>query len=470
MDNEQKLFLEQVTTDYLDEQTVGFTNVNIIGTKITNQRGPESTQRHLRSLQEGSPQDDWIELSMDVLAMLVPPYAGKMDFVNIVDDAFWTDRKGYIEDLRTGRHRPGSLVHGKRGELFLGINNVNTRIPGSSTANSGASHAGIAGATSSESVDMSKVTVVVACLGGLVAAVGWIWYSIAKNSKEENFTDTWKVQLIDSPAGSSNAHKASLLSHNGPSYLEETKSSDDIPTKDPVALPLKTDRSPNTSSSGQKGAGTSIIKKAADKIVEKKDMPSCYDGGFQSMFDLPKRQDSKVGISADAYPSQSTAEGSESMFDLPVRRDIKARSLSEDDKSSESGSSTTSKSPADGRPPSRSMLRAPSSQAGESDSSSRSTFSKGDEAANNLSTGSSCSSRGDGLSSQEKMSGPGSNISVSSSRQAATRDAITTTSRSARGSALATNENTPTRSSSSLVAGEGRRGSGSSSNSYGSSW
>jgi hypothetical protein len=152
MDNEQKLFLEQVTTDYLDEQTVGFTNVNVIGTKITNQRGPYTTQRHLRSLQEEEAgHDDWIELSIDVLAMLVPPYAGKTDFINIVDDAFRYDRKGYIEDLKTGRHRPGSQVHGERGEFFLGINNVNTRIPGSSyTANSGTSYAGIAGATSSE--------------------------------------------------------------------------------------------------------------------------------------------------------------------------------------------------------------------------------------------------------------------------------------------------------------------------------
>lgn len=127
MDGAQKLFVEQATTDYLDQQTVGLSNAMVIGTKITNQRGRGFDQRRIRSLQEDSAEDDWVEFSIDVLGMLLPHYVGNADFGDIVDDAFRYDRKGYIEDLKTGRNLPGSQVQGERGDYFLDISNISTR-------------------------------------------------------------------------------------------------------------------------------------------------------------------------------------------------------------------------------------------------------------------------------------------------------------------------------------------------------
>lgn len=67
LDDQQQLFVEEITADYLEQQTVGITNAVIVGTKITNQRGPDFSQRRVRSLQQasGAAQDDWVEFSVD---------------------------------------------------------------------------------------------------------------------------------------------------------------------------------------------------------------------------------------------------------------------------------------------------------------------------------------------------------------------------------------------------------------------
>lgn len=67
LDDQQQLFVEEITADYLEQQTVGITNAVTIGTKITNQRGPDFSQRRVRSLQQasGASQDDWVEFSVD---------------------------------------------------------------------------------------------------------------------------------------------------------------------------------------------------------------------------------------------------------------------------------------------------------------------------------------------------------------------------------------------------------------------
>jgi hypothetical protein len=152
---------------------------------------------------------------------------------------------------------------------------------------------------------MGKVAVIVACLGGLAAVMGWIWYSIAKSSKDEEI-DTRNVPLIDSSAGSGEANKVSVFLRKEPSHLKEAKPSGGIPTKEPPALPLKADKPPNASSSDQKG-GTSI-KKAAGRRVEKKGTLSS-DEDSESMFDLPRSADevSRRGQASRGKPPHQEA-------------------------------------------------------------------------------------------------------------------------------------------------------------------
>jgi len=202
MDGAQKLFVEQVTTDYLDQQTVGLSNVMVIGTKITNQRGRGFDQRRIRSLQEDSAEDDWVEFSIDVLGMLLPPYVGNADFGDIVDDAFRYDRKGYIEDLKTGRNLPGSQVQGERGDYFLDISNISTRSRGSTKSDrsvGGTSYAGVLATASSGTTifGMPKTVFLLLCVGCIVANAGWIWKFITRTSRKEGI-DSRSDLLLDS--------------------------------------------------------------------------------------------------------------------------------------------------------------------------------------------------------------------------------------------------------------------------------
>lgn len=193
MDDLQKQFVEDVTAEYLAEQTVGLTNVAIVGTKITNQRGPGFKQNRLRSLQEGGSGGKWIELSMDVLGILDGPYTGKSNFFDMVDVAFQADDMSYIEDLKMGRHRPGSQVQGARGDYFVDINQILAKHPDdvdSSTPNNNPGSGSANGVTDSDSDDGSSTILglnpavfSIICLGLIVIGILYVWYIWCWKSK-----------------------------------------------------------------------------------------------------------------------------------------------------------------------------------------------------------------------------------------------------------------------------------------------
>ena len=69
MDDLQKTYLEQITTDYLSQELLSMTANTILATKVITQRGPTFSQRIRRGLQE----DDWIELTASILTMYEAP-------------------------------------------------------------------------------------------------------------------------------------------------------------------------------------------------------------------------------------------------------------------------------------------------------------------------------------------------------------------------------------------------------------
>jgi Ubiquitin interaction motif len=126
LDSEQQRFVETITSSFIAEGLVGLTNVNVVGSKIIYQNGPGVSSS--RRLQEISSQaDNWIELTVDVLATLTPPYKGNVEFDELVLSSFRNSREDYIYDLKNYRFRPGSLVEGKRGDYFMNITQVSAR-------------------------------------------------------------------------------------------------------------------------------------------------------------------------------------------------------------------------------------------------------------------------------------------------------------------------------------------------------
>ena len=199
MDKEQKHFVEQITTEYLEGQTVGLTNAVIIGTQITNQRGADFSQRRIRNLQEAS--YGWVELSVDVLAMYVPPYTGSADFEAVVVEAFRHHHKRYMEDLKAGRHRPGSQVEGERGEYFLGINQVNVHSPETALS----THKRNA-ASNTDGLN-NKIFGMAICAVFIISAVGWVCY----RSSKRGGTDTEEVIYVDSTGRQFRRESAELM-------------------------------------------------------------------------------------------------------------------------------------------------------------------------------------------------------------------------------------------------------------------
>ena len=102
LDSDQKLFLEETTADFLGRQTLGLTNVIVIAANITKQRGPHFDEGRIRKLQNQQAAEDWIELNVDILGILAPPYVEGADFGSIVEDSFRQDRQMFIDDLKTG--------------------------------------------------------------------------------------------------------------------------------------------------------------------------------------------------------------------------------------------------------------------------------------------------------------------------------------------------------------------------------
>lgn len=194
LDKEQKGFVEEVATAYAAEQTVGAVDATIVGTTITNQRGPGLSPQNRRNLQNSSAVDGWIELTIDVLAIHVPPYTGAADFGETVLSSFRSKQNDFVDDLKTARYRPDSQVQGDRGEYFAGITNVNVRsvedAPNGGTGD-------VDGASTGEKIyGLSTAVFIAICVAVLVFAAVWIWF-INRRAKKAG-TNEGEVEFVDS--------------------------------------------------------------------------------------------------------------------------------------------------------------------------------------------------------------------------------------------------------------------------------
>ena len=201
LDKLQQGFVEEVATAYGAEQMVGVVDASIVGTTITNQRGPGISRRIQRNLQNSSAVDGsgdgsvdgWIELTIDVLAIYVPPYTGAADFGETVLSSFRTKQNDFVDDLKTARYRPDSLVQGERGDYFAGITNVNVRSVEDAT-NVGTTEGD--GGSTGEVMGLSLATLSAICVSLILFAAAWIWF-INRRAKKAA-TNEGEVEFVDS--------------------------------------------------------------------------------------------------------------------------------------------------------------------------------------------------------------------------------------------------------------------------------
>ena len=188
LDSEQKFFMEGAISDFLGKQTVGLMNAIVIGAKITKQRGPHSIERRIRRLQTQEASEDWVELTVDILGILVPPYVGEAGFESLIDDSFRRDRQMFMDDLKSGRHRPGSRVEGAGGDIFDSISNINVEPTRSVESNESS-------LTGSSAVSSQNLYIFL-CIAVIAVGCGWLWYTIRGKRRQRGETDKTSSPLL----------------------------------------------------------------------------------------------------------------------------------------------------------------------------------------------------------------------------------------------------------------------------------
>jgi hypothetical protein len=188
MDDLQMTYFEQTTTDYLSQQLLGLSPFPVLSAKVKNQRGPNFNQRVRRGLQDTG--DDWIEVTANVLGSYTPPLDTTMSLDDIVNDAFRYGKAAFIEDIKTGPSRPGSILQGERGHFFAGVSNANFRLA-SETVVAKASIGGrsIDGGTaiSMDAGDGDKNLMVISLCVGLIAVMSmWISFVVYRMKKADH--------------------------------------------------------------------------------------------------------------------------------------------------------------------------------------------------------------------------------------------------------------------------------------------
>ena len=172
---------------------MGVVDATIVGTTITNQRGPGISQRNLRNLQNSSSADGWIELTVDVLAIHPPPYTGAAEFGDIILSSFRSRQNDFVDDLKAARYRPDSQVQGESGEFFAGITNVNVRSVDDVT-NVGVGET--EGGSTGEIMGLSIAAFSAICVSVFLVAGAWIWF-INRRTKKASADDVI-VEYVDS--------------------------------------------------------------------------------------------------------------------------------------------------------------------------------------------------------------------------------------------------------------------------------
>ena len=195
IDDLQKTYLEQITTDYLSQELLSMTSNTILATKVITQRGPTFSQRIRRGLQE----DDWIELTANILAMYEAPLDTTVNFGDMVNDAVRYDTAGFVTDLVAGPKRPGNILKGSEGDFFSGVSQVTFKLSNAPVSQndktSEKSH------IISMDVDGSnnKLMIISICVGTILFMFMWIGYVIYRVKKPKSNDDATNSTIKSKP-------------------------------------------------------------------------------------------------------------------------------------------------------------------------------------------------------------------------------------------------------------------------------
>ena len=151
MTDQQQLYLQDRTTNFLVHQTLGRSNSMLLGTRILEQRVPNlNSSRRLRKLQEGPTvvESDWIEVKCNIMAMHPVPYVGESPYLGLILGALRISRQDYKQHLLEGLTEAGVTVGGL--EYFAGISQTTAYLPEDGASSSSSSS--VDGAPQSDSV------------------------------------------------------------------------------------------------------------------------------------------------------------------------------------------------------------------------------------------------------------------------------------------------------------------------------
>ena len=215
MDDLQMTYFEQITTDYLAQQLLSISPFPVLSAKVKSQRGPSFVQRVRRGLQEQDTGDDWIEVTTHVLGSYTPPLDTTVKLDDIVNDAFKYGKDAFIEDVKTGPSRPGSILQGEQGNFFAGVSNANFRLA-SETVYAKASVNGNSAISMDAGDGNSKL--ISLCVGLIAVMSMWIGFVVYRMRKADD-------NSIVSTKSGKDKEKENLDNNYGMKLNEPTKSS-----------------------------------------------------------------------------------------------------------------------------------------------------------------------------------------------------------------------------------------------------
>mmetsp|Transcript_14723 Transcript_14723/g.16858 ORF Transcript_14723/g.16858 Transcript_14723/m.16858 type:complete len:761 (+) Transcript_14723:138-2420(+) len=202
INTEQKLIIEEITSKYLSEETVGLSNAVVLGAKITHQRGPGFKEERFsiasknliasrtakgESESKGS-RKGWIELRMDVLGTVKPPYTGDIKFEFVVKKAFNQDEEGYIYNIKRERTQLDSQGVNESTDYFLGINQVLARLPNKAI--------NVKPENKEKILGLSEWHFISACTGLLIAGILSYLYVLRRTARTKGKKLTGESQML----------------------------------------------------------------------------------------------------------------------------------------------------------------------------------------------------------------------------------------------------------------------------------
>jgi len=242
MNDVQKRFLGQEVANYLSLQLSGVEAPYVLGAEIIKQRGPDSAAGKVgtRRLAEAITQDDWIEVTVEILTLYTPPLDIISKFDYVVLGAIRKDPNQFIKGLVRGHEQPGSLVEGSEGQFFSDIYLIKFNHAGDVTR-------AILAPTSEEVMILGirRVWVMVIC-GGIILLTLLSWIIVLRKMKRTMHAAS-EQQLLQAAALSQTLQPPSAFSSKGgkagssrasigttdSSQTSETKFSENLQKNDP---------------------------------------------------------------------------------------------------------------------------------------------------------------------------------------------------------------------------------------------